>query len=120
LVDTRGELIGINSQIMSSTGGSIGIGFAIPSNMARGVMGQLISTGKMQRAMLGAGVQTVTSDLAQSLGMKDARGVVLTSATPSSPAEKAGLKTGDVILKLNGHDVNDANVLRNEIAGQRP
>jgi S1-C subfamily serine protease len=120
LVNTRGELIGINSQIMSSNGGSIGIGFAIPSNMARGVMTQLISGGKMQRAMLGAGVQTVTNDLAQSFGMKDAHGVAITSVVPSSPADKAGLKTGDVVLKLNGKDVDDANTLRNEIASMRP
>jgi Do/DeqQ family serine protease len=120
LVNTRGELIGINSQIMSSTGGSIGIGFAIPSNMARGVMSQLISTGKMQRAMLGAGVQTVTSDLAQSMGMKDARGVAITSVTSGGPAEKAGLKPGDIVLKVNGSDVDDANMVRNRIASMKP
>jgi Do/DeqQ family serine protease len=120
LVNTRAELIGINSQIMSSTGGNIGIGFAIPSNMARGVMNQLISTGKMQRAMLGAGVQTMTSDLAQGFGLKEARGVAITSIVPSKAADKAGLKTGDVVLKLNGKDVDDANTLRNEIAGMKP
>jgi Do/DeqQ family serine protease len=120
LVDTRGELIGINSQIMSSNGGNIGIGFAIPSNMAKTVMTQLISGGKMQRAMLGAGVQTVTSDLAQSFGMKDARGVAITSVAPSTAADRAGLKSGDVVLKLNGKDVDDANTLRNEIAGMKP
>jgi serine protease Do len=120
LVNTRGELIGINSQIMSSTGGNIGIGFAIPSNMAKNVMTQLISGGKMQRSMLGAGVQTMDSDLAQSFGMKDVKGVAITSVVPDSPAEKAGLKAGDVVLKLNGRDVDDANTLRNEIANQKP
>jgi Do/DeqQ family serine protease len=120
LVNTRGELIGINSQIMSSNGGNIGIGFAIPSNMARNVMTQLISGGKMQRAMLGAGVQTMDSDLAQSFGMKDVKGVAITSVVPGSPAEKAGLKSGDVVLKLNGKDVDDANTLRNEIANMTP
>ena len=120
LVNTRGELIGINSQIMSSTGGNIGIGFAIPSNMAKNVMTQLISGGKMQRSMLGAGVQTMDGDLAQSFGMKDVHGVAITSVVPDSPAEKAGLKSGDVVLKLNGQAVDDANTLRNEIANQKP
>jgi len=120
LVNTRGELIGINSQIVSPSGGNIGIGFAIPSNMAKNVMNQLIGKGKVQRAMLGAGIQPVTSDLAASLGLKEARGVVISSLTSGGPAEKAGLKTGDVILKLNGKEVNDSNVLRNEIASQSP
>jgi len=120
LVNTRGELIGINSQILSSTGASIGIGFAIPSNMARTVMDQLIGKGKVQRGMLGVGIQPVTSDLAPSLGLKDVRGVLVNSVTSGGPADKAGVKSGDVILKLNGKDVNDPNTLRNEIAGTAP
>jgi Do/DeqQ family serine protease len=120
LVNTRGELIGINSQILSSTGGSIGIGFAIPSNMARSVMDQLIGKGKVQRGILGVGIQPLTSDLAASLGLKDVRGILVNSVTPGGPGEKAGLKPGDVILKLNGKDVNDPNTLRNEIASTAP
>ena len=120
LVDTRGALIGINSQILSSTGGNVGIGFAIPSNMAMAVMNQLIKSGKVQRAMLGAGIQTVTSDLAPSLGLKDIRGSVVTSVTSGGAAERAGLKVGDVILKVNGKEVNEANTLRNEISGMPP
>ena len=120
LVNTRGELIGINSQILSSNGGNIGIGFAIPSNMAKNVMGQLLGKGKVQRGMLGVGIQPVTADLAPSFGMKEPRGVVVNSVTPGGPAEKAGIKTGDVILQLNGKDVNDANTLRNEIAAAGP
>ena len=120
LVDTRGELIGINSQILSSTGGSVGIGFAIPSNMARNVMDQLISKGKVQRSMLGVEVQTMTSDLASGFGLKDQRGVVVTSVTPGSPAATAGMQTGDVIEKLNGKEVSDANALRNEVSGMQP
>jgi serine protease Do len=121
LVNTRAELIGINSQILSpSGGGNIGIGFAIPSNMAKSVMDQLISKGKVQRGMLGVGIQPVTSELAQGLGLKEIRGVVINSVTPGGPADKAGLKTGDVILQVNGKDVNDANVLRNTIAGTAP
>jgi serine protease Do len=120
LVNTRGELIGINSQILSSNGGNIGIGFAIPSNMAKQVMTQLIGKGKVQRGMLGVGIQPVTSDIASSLGLKEAKGVLINSVTSGGPAEKAGVKTGDVILKFNGKDVNDANVLRNEVAANEP
>src|SRR5947207_5114133 len=120
LVNTRGELIGINSQIVSSNGGNIGIGFAIPSAMARKVMNQLLSKGSVQRGMLGVGIQPVTSDIAASLGLKDVRGVVVNSVTPNGPADKAGIKQGDVILQTNGKDVNDANELRNEIAAGSP
>jgi serine protease Do len=120
LVNTRGELIGINSQILSSTGASIGIGFAIPSNMARTVMDQLTSKGKVERGMLGVGIQPVTSDLASSLGLKEVRGVLVNSVNSGGPADKAGIKSGDVILKLNGKDVNDPNTLRNEVAGTAP
>jgi len=120
LVNTRGELIGINSQILSSNGGNIGIGFAIPSNMAKGVMGQLLGKGKVQRGMLGVGIQPVTSDIAKSLGMKEVRGLLINSITSGGPAEKAGIKGGDVILQLNGKNINDANTLRNEIAALGP
>jgi Do/DeqQ family serine protease len=121
LVNTRGELIGINSQILSPNGGgNIGIGFAIPSNMAKSVMSQLIGKGKVQRGMLGVGIQPVTNDLAQGLGLKDVRGVLVNSVVAGGPAEKAGLKTGDVIVQVNGKEVNDANVLRNTIAQTAP
>jgi S1-C subfamily serine protease len=120
LVNTRGELIGINSQILSSNGGNIGIGFAIPSNMAKNVMNQLLGKGKVQRGMLGVGIQPVTAELASSLGLREARGVLINSVASGGPAEKAGLKNGDVILQLNGKDVNDANTLRNEIAAAGP
>jgi len=120
LVNTRGELIGINSQILSSNGGNIGIGFAIPSNMARNVMNQLIGKGKVQRSMLGIGIQQVTSEIASGLGLKEAGGVLVNSVNPGGPADRAGIKTGDVIVKLNGKDVNDPNNLRNEISSFAP
>ena len=120
LVNTRGELVGINSQILSPNGGNIGIGFAIPSNMAKTVMNQLIGKGKVQRGMLGVGIQPVTSDLAPGFGLKEVRGVVINSVTAGGPADRAGVKTGDVILKLNGNDVSDANQLRNTIAASPP
>lgn len=121
LVNTRGELVGINSEILSPNGGgNIGIGFAIPSNMARNVMDQLIGKGKVERGMLGVSVQQVTSDLAQGLGLKEVRGVLVSSVAPGGPADRAGLKSGDVILQFNGKDVNDSNILRNEVAATAP
>src|SRR5690348_4575201 len=91
LVNTRGELVGINSQILSPNGGgNIGIGFAIPSNMAKSVMNQLIKKGKVNRGMLGVTIQPLTSDLAQGLGLKEARGVLIGDVVPGGPAEKAG------------------------------
>jgi serine protease Do len=120
LVNTRGELIGINSQIVSSNGGFIGIGFAIPSNMAKNVMDQLIQRGKVERGMLGVTIQTVTSDLASGLGLKQVGGVLVSSVNPGGPAAQAGIKQGDVILQLNGTDVTDPNQLRNAVAATSP
>jgi serine protease Do len=120
LVNTSGELIGINSQILSPTGGSIGIGFAIPSNMAKGVMDQLIKSGKVRRGQLGVQIQDVTSDIAASLDLKEVRGVIIGAVTPGSAGERAGLKQGDVITAVNGTPVNDVNGLRNRIASTAP
>ena len=97
LVNTKGELVGINAQIVSSDGGNIGIGFAIPSNMAKHVMDQLRTNGEVTRAQLGVTVQGVTSDLAESLGLKDVGGALIGSVTAGSAADRAGLKRGDVI-----------------------
>jgi serine protease Do len=121
LVNTRGELIGINSQILSpSGGGNIGIGFAIPSNMAKSVMTQLIGKGKVNRGAMGVTIQPVTSDLAQGLGLKETRGVAISGVNPGGAADKAGLKPGDVILQVNGKNTNDMNTLRNTVAGMAP
>ncbi|HYO98908.1 MAG TPA: PDZ domain-containing protein, partial [Pyrinomonadaceae bacterium] len=120
LVNTSGELIGINSQILSPTGGSIGIGFAIPSNMAKGVMEQLIKGGRVRRGQLGIQIQEVTSDIAASLDLKEVRGVIIGAVTPGSAGERAGLKQGDVITAVNGSAVNDVNALRNRIASTAP
>ena len=120
LVDSNGDLVGINSQILSPSGGSIGIGFAIPSNMARNVMDQLVKNGKVTRGQLGVVVQPVTEDIAASLKMSNARGVIVSQVQPGSPAEGAGFKRGDVIIALNGNVVSDPNSFRNEIAGTPP
>ena len=120
LVNTNGELIGINSQIMSTTGASIGIGFAIPSNMAKNVMDQLIRRGKVERGQLGVTVQPLTSDLAASLGVKNTHGVLVNSVVAGSAADKAGVKSGDAITALNGKTVDDPNSFRNAIASSPP
>src|SRR5688572_8593183 len=120
LVNTKGELIGINSQILSSTGGNIGIGFAIPANMARHVMDDLRTDGRVRRAQLGVTVQPITSDMAASLGLKDVRGAIVASVAAGSPAERAGIEQGDVIQSFNGQPVRDTNSLRNHVAEAEP
>ena len=120
LVNTNGELIGINSQILSPSGGNIGIAFAIPSNMARAVMDQLMKTGKVRRGMLGVTIQPVNADLASSLNLPAARGAIVTSVSNGSPAQKAGLQRGDVITAINKKPVIDDNSLRNLVASMPP
>ena len=120
LVSTNSELIGINSQILSPSGGSIGIGFAVPSNMARNVMEQLAKGGKVHRGQLGIFVAKVTSDVAASLKLKEAKGVAIVQVQPGSSAERAGLRKGDVITAYNGVAVNDPNAFRNHVASTPP
>jgi serine protease Do len=120
LVNTNGELIGINSQILSPSGGNIGIGFAIPSNMAKAVMDQLLKTGKVRRGMLGVTIQSIDSDLASSLNLPAVRGTIVTSVANGGPAEKAGIKRGDVITAVNKQPVIDNNSLRNLVASMPP
>jgi serine protease Do len=120
LVNVKGELIGINTAIFSTSGGYQGIGFAIPSNMARSVMDSLIRHGKVVRGWLGVSIQPVTPDLAKELGMKNEKGALIADVMDSSPAEKAGLRRGDVITELNGKAVEDVSELRNMVAGISP
>ncbi|CAN5766800.1 DegQ family serine endoprotease [soil metagenome] len=120
LVDGNGSLIGINSQILSPSGGSIGIGFAIPSNMARAVLDQLVKHGKVSRGHLGIVVQPVTEDIAANLGLSSAKGVIVSQVQNGSAAERAGMQRGDVILALNGNAISDPNTFRNDIAGTPP
>ena len=120
LVNTKGELIGINSQILSVSEGNIGIGFAIPANMARHVMDELRTEGRVRRAQLGVTVQPVTSDMAASLGLSEARGAIVSSVESGSAAERAGIKRGDVIVSFNDKPVTEFNALRNRVAETKP
>jgi serine protease Do/serine protease DegQ len=115
LVNLRGELVGINTAILSRSGGNVGIGFAIPINMAREVMAQLVEHGEVRRGQLGAAAQDLTPDLASAFGIPDQRGAVVTEITPGSPADKAGLRSGDVILSVNGRDIGSAAEMRNVV-----
>lgn len=122
LVNLTGELIGINSQILSGgpSGGNIGIGFSIPSNMAKSVMEQLLRDGRVRRGMLGIGIQNLNEDTAQALGLKETSGVLVSDVRKGSAAEKAGFKRTDVITAINGEKIEDLNVLRNKVAGTLP
>ena len=115
LVNLRGELIGINTAILSRSGGNIGIGFAIPVNMARSVMDQLIRYGSVKRGQLGVSMYTVTPDIAHSLGLPSAVGALVSQVVDGSPAEHAGIRTGDVITSVNGQPVKSNSELRNTI-----
>ncbi len=122
LVSLSGELIGINSQILSGgqSGGNIGIGFAIPSNMAKNVLEQILKDGKVRRGLLGINIQNLTDDVAKSLDLNDVKGVLVTNVKTGSAAEKAGIKRGDIITAINGEKVEDGNSLRNRVAGTLP
>ena len=120
LVSTNSELIGINSQILSPSGGSIGLGFAVPSNMARTVMEQLVKTGQVRRGQLGITVLKIPSEGASKLGVTQGSGILVYQVKPGSGADRAGLRQGDVITALNGSTVNDPNSFRNLIAGTSP
>jgi serine protease Do len=120
LVNVAGQLIGINSQIMSVSEGNMGLGFAIPSNMAKHVMDQLVMNGKVRRAQLGVRIQTVTPEMASALGLPSANGALISNVDAGSPAAKAGLRQGDVITQYNGKAIADNNQLRNAVAGTMP
>jgi Do/DeqQ family serine protease len=120
LVNTNGELLGINSQILSPSGFNIGIGFAIPSNMASNVTDQLVKTGQVRRGLLGVTVQRVTSDLARSLQLPTVGGAIVSNVTPGGPAARAGVREGDVIRSLDGRAIDSSNSLRNGIARVTP
>jgi serine protease Do len=120
LVNTNGELVGINTAIFSTSGGYMGIGFAIPSDMAKSVMESIIKHGKVIRGWLGVSIQNLTPDLAKSLGIKETEGALIAGVEKESPADKAGLKRGDLIIQFNGKKVEDSTGLRNMVSGSAP
>ncbi|MEK7747733.1 MAG: DegQ family serine endoprotease [Nitrospirota bacterium] len=118
LVNIRGELVGINTAIFTRSGGYMGVGFAVPSNMVRSIMDSLVATGKVSRGWLGVSIQDITPALGKEFGLsaENSKGSLVTDVMPDSPAAKAGLKRGDVILSFMGHEVDDASHLRNLVA----
>jgi Do/DeqQ family serine protease len=115
LVNLRGELVGINSAILSRSGGNIGIGFAIPVNMVKGVMDQLIKYGQVKRGILGVQIYNVTPDIAKEFGLTESSGALVAGVAQGSAADRAGVKTGDIITSINGAAMKDAGELRNTI-----
>jgi len=119
LVNLRGELVGINSAILSRSGGNIGIGFAIPVNMARSIMDQLLKYGSVKRGLLGVNIYSLTPDMAKSLNIPNTQGVLVSQVNEGSAAEKAGIKAGDVITSINGQTIKSNSELRNAVGLSR-
>jgi serine protease Do len=115
LINTAGELVGINTAIISQTGGYQGVGFAVPATMAQPVFESLVKTGKVVRGYLGVGIQDLTPDLAKSFNLKQAKGALVGNVAEDSPAERAGLKQGDVIIAYQGKPVEDPAMLQREV-----
>ncbi len=120
LVNTNGELVGINTAIFSTSGGYMGIGFAIPSDMAKSVMDSIIKNGKVVRGWMGVSIQNLTPELAESLGFKETEGALVSSVESNSPADKAGFERGDLIIALNNKKVADSTTLRNMVSSFAP
>lgn len=116
LVNLRGELVGVNTAIIAPAGGNVGIGFAIPVNMVKASVGQILEHGEVKRGQIGVSIQDITPDLQNAFGLKNGQlGVLVTGVTEGSEAEKAGMEAGDVIVAVNGRDTFSAGALRNEI-----
>ena len=116
LINARGQAIGINAAIFSQTGGSVGIGFAIPSNQAKTVVAQLAETGRVSRSYLGVSIQPLTQELAKGFGLTEAKGALVATVTEDSPAMKAGIKAGDVIVEYDGRKVGSSDELPKLVA----
>lgn len=120
LVDLQGRLVGINTAILSRSGGNQGIGFAVPINLARTVMENLVEHGRVVRGFLGVNIQDITSELAKEFDLDEPRGALVAEVTPDSPAEKAGLKNGDVIVEFNGKEIRDSRHLKLQVGQTAP
>jgi len=119
LVDLQGRVVGINTAIVAPSGGNIGIGFAVPINMARQVMDQLGQYGEIKRGRIGVAIQDLTPDLAQALGTRHTQGAVIARVEPGSPAERAGLRTNDLVVAINGAPMRSGTELRNRVGLSR-
>jgi len=119
LVNMNGELIGINSAIISRSGGNVGIGFAVPTEIASSIMGQILDFGEIRRGLLGVGIQTIDAEMAKALETNVESGALITNIVPKSAAEEAGLEVGDIIVAVNDKQVDDAAELRNTIGLMR-
>ena len=120
LVDSRGNLVGINTAIYSRSGGSLGIGFAIPVSIARNVLEQIVSTGEVTRGWIGVEIQEMTTDLAESFGLPDVDGALIAGVLRGSPAEKAGIRPGDVLVDVDGSAIHDAKGMLEVVAALLP
>jgi serine protease Do len=120
LLNLDGEVVGVNTAIFSRSGGYMGVGFAIPSNLARAIAEQLVRDGKVVRGYIGLGVQPLTPDLAEALNLRDTRGVLVSRVNPDSPAERAGIRAGDVLLSMDGAPLQDGGHYRNRAALAKP
>src|SRR5580704_2430777 len=120
LVDTEGRVVGINSAILTHSGGNQGIGFAVPSNLCRWVMDSLVKNGRVDRGFMGVMIQNLTPDLATAFKLDRTNGALVGDVSPDSPADKAGLKSGDVITQLNGQPIEDASQLKLRVAESAP
>jgi len=120
LINIRGELIGVNTAILSPSGGSLGIGFAVPSNMVRAVMDQIVKTGKVTRGYMGVSVQDITQELAAAMKIGQTRGALIGDVDPKGPAAQSGLVSGDVIVEANGKAIEDSRMLRLMVGSMAP
>lgn len=120
LVDINGNVIGINTAILSKSGGNMGIGFAIPINMVKPIKNSLIKNGKVERGWLGVSIQPLNDKMAEKFGLKTTKGALIGEVLKGSPAKKAGLKRGDIVLQINGNAIKDYNDLRNKIGATPP
>ena len=120
LVDTEGNLVGINSAIYSRSGGSMGIGFAIPVSLTQQVMEQIVRQGSVTRGWIGIEAQDITPELAESFKLKEVRGALIAGLMRGGPADKAGIKPGDILMEVNGNPVMDSSDMLNLISGLKP
>jgi len=120
LVDAQGRLVGINTAIYSETGGSLGIGFAIPARSAQAILEEIVSSGKVTRGWLGVEPQDITPELMRAFGLKQQQGVIVASVLRGSPAHQAGLRVGDIVLTMDGAELQDSIDFLNAIAPLRP